>query len=69
MKDKGWRLRLDKAKSDIAFLHEEKVLPERVDNPNAMRVIANDGTLQLNRKEAEWLRDALNELLATDEDW
>ena len=61
--DPGWRLRLDWMRDDNAFLFEEQVLPERVDNPNAMRIIFNKASIQLTRANAEWLRDALTDFL------
>jgi len=50
-------------RDDNAFLFEEQVLPERVDNPNAMRIIFNKASIQLTRANAEWLRDALTDFL------
>ena len=67
--DPGWRLRLDKQKGDVAFLVEEQVLPERVDNPNANRIIAQNSHSMLTRAEATWLRDALIEMLELGDEW
>ena len=65
----GNRLRLDKVKGELVELFEEEVLPERIDNPNANRVINRHAQLSLTRVEAEWLRDSLVELLAMGDDW
>ncbi len=61
--DPGWRLRLDWMDGDNAFLFEEQVLPERVDMPNAKRILVNKASIQLTRENAEWLRDALVDFL------
>lgn len=61
--DPGWRLRLDWMHHDNAFLFEEQVLPERVDNPNAHRIVCDKASIQLTRDNAEWLRDALTDYL------
>ena len=50
-------------RDDNAFLFEEQVLPERVDNPNANRIINSKASIQLTRANAEWLRDALTDFL------
>lgn len=67
--DPGWRLRLEKQKGDVAFFFEEQVLPERVDNPEANRIIDQHSHMMLTRPEAEWLRDALTEMLAMGDEW
>lgn len=67
--DPGWRLRLDKQKGDLAFLVEEQVLPEKVDQPTAYRVIATKGRMLLTKDEATWLHQSLGEMLAKDEEW
>lgn len=67
--DPGWRLRLDKQEGELAFLVEEQVLPEHVDNPNSFRVLATHGRMLLKKSEAQWLHQALGEMLAKDEDW
>lgn len=59
--DKGWRLRLSYLDGN-AELAEEQVLPERVMRPDANRVLATLGTVQLTTDEVAWLRDALAEL-------
>lgn len=64
--DPGWRLRLDWMRDDNAFLFEEQVLPERVDNPNAHRILCSKASIQLTRANAEWLRDALTDFLNRD---
>jgi hypothetical protein len=59
--DKGWRLRLSYTDGN-AELAEEQVLPERVMRPDAQRILATLGTVQLTTDEVAWLRDALAEL-------
>ena len=65
----GVRLRLDKLKGEIVQLLEEKVLPERVDNPNANRIVEKYANLMLTKDDAIWLRDALTELLDMGGEW
>lgn len=62
-KDKGWRLRLSRPDGENAMLVEEQVLPERVLRPDANRILATLGRVNLNTNEARWLRDQLNELI------
>jgi hypothetical protein len=59
--DKGWRLRLSYLDGN-AELAEEQVLPERVMRPDANRILATLGSVQLTTDEVAWLRDALAEL-------
>ncbi len=66
--DPGWRLRLDRMRNDNAFLFEEQVLPERVNMPNAYRVIHCLTSLSLTRSDAVWLHYALGDMLAEWED-
>jgi len=67
--DPGWRYRLDKQKGDLLFFIEEQVLPERVNSPNAYRVLNQKCQTVLKKRDVVWFRDALNEVLALEEDW
>lgn len=67
--DPGWRLKLDKPRGEMAFLVEERVLPERVDNPNAHRILCDRAKMFLTRANAEWLRDSLIEMLELGDEW
>jgi len=63
-KSPGWRLRLERDPNDgMAKLSEERVLPEKVSDPNAQFTEPAD-CFWLRRDDAVWLREALGTLLA-----
>lgn len=65
-KDPGWRLHLRREPDEMAMLIEERVLPEKVDDPNARRVLDKTWQTWLKRRDAVWMHEQLGKLLA---DW
>ena len=64
MRAQGYRLHLFRAEDESSIiLADEQVLPEKVEDPNANRVIKSTRIMML-RGEAEWLRDELTKMLA-----
>lgn len=60
----GWRLHLYRGQGESnMILVDEQVLPEKVTDPNAHRVLASMGRVMLTDAEARWLRDHLNKML------
>lgn len=60
--DPGWRLHIYRPPHENTWLSEEQVLPEKVDDPNARRVIAKTQII-LTEASARWVRDYLNVVL------
>lgn len=58
----GWRLRIEREPGENAIISEERVLPERLERPDAQRVEEAD-VIWLTTDEARWIRDALTELV------
>jgi hypothetical protein len=61
----NWRFRLERADGDMAQLSEERVLPEKLQDPNAQFTEPGD-VFWLKRDEAVWLRNMLDAML---KDW
>jgi len=60
----GWRLHLFRGQGESSIiLVDEKVLPEKVNDPHAHRVLASMGRVMLSDAEARWLRDHLIKML------
>lgn len=66
--DPGWRLHLTRDPGEVTRFAEERVLPEKVDDPKAHAIFDRKG-ISLNRSEVLWLRDQLTlVLMAIDEE-
>lgn len=61
--DPGYRLHVFREEHGLTWLAEEQVLPEKVHDPKANRVITTK-QFSLKATEVRWLRDRLTELLA-----
>jgi hypothetical protein len=70
MGEDGWRFRLEQPDMmGLTQLAEERVFPERVNNPNANHVKETHVRLVLTQSTVRWLAQSLGELVAKmDED-
>lgn len=62
--DPGWRIHVYREPYGHLYLAEERVLPEKVADPQAHRVIESRRII-LSDKDVRWLRDQFNEIVAT----
>jgi hypothetical protein len=66
--DPGWRLHIFREPGELTQINLERVLPEKVADPKAHRVMERRGLGWLTAVEVRWLRDQLTRLVMTIEE-